>query len=593
MLKTRQNFRAPFFALITLLCGAVGLTFEDAVAQDADMCNLTKAVTMTVAPDAGKMEGICKEFGGEIQDGGGQKKVCSRVDANDTFCIIADKNAFPCLGLLQHVRKCNCEHNRPALNPFFCGGKCNDQEKAVGRECLPTEAAINNGYIYPVGPISLVANYAGNVFAVSATIQPGNVAMELSHGAFTFSFTNKVGTVGVRPNAGLQGVTLSRYPVTLTVRFTVSGQGVASTIRVYTVTAVAKPGALKIYNPEERDFVLPTYGYPDLAYQSNDDEGRKIVITDDRDLFWPSQPGVTARAVTLTATSSRFLGDLLVPLSEVIIGCEQTVTISSANVSLAAAAKSGEVNSACSAIQGGADPKHLAAMTAAFDGITDDNLLAGKQDVILLLLSGGADANREFLDGDTALHKAVKAGDKLLPLAQVLAGYGADLRQRNGDGKTPLMLAAESLDRIRILDYLVGELAGGLDRRQVQTSMALGGGDCDTDENCTLKTALHYAVEGGNLEGVRRLVEAGASATALDNAGKAPIHYVAEKLKREGTDETDVTYKNMLCALLAGSESHRRAQLDLRTSGGKTAEEIANDVDGKAGRFAYIIRNCG
>ena len=39
MLKTRQNFRAPFFALIALLCGAVGLTFEDAAAQDAEMCN--------------------------------------------------------------------------------------------------------------------------------------------------------------------------------------------------------------------------------------------------------------------------------------------------------------------------------------------------------------------------------------------------------------------------------------------------------------------------------------------------------------------------------------------------------------------------
>ena len=160
----------------------------------------------------------------------------------------------------------------------------------------------------------------------------------------------------------------------------------------------------------------------------------------------------------------------------------------------------------------------------------------------------------------------------MLPLAQVLAGYGADLNQRNGDGKTPLMLAAESLDRIRILDYLVGELAGGLDRRQVKIQMALNGG-CDTGENCTLKTALHYAVEGGNLEGVRRLVEAGASATALDDAGKAPIHYVAENL---GLMAEDDIYSKMLCALLSGD---RQAQLDLRTSGGKTAEEIAKESE--------------
>ena len=359
--KEPQNFRAPFFALIVLLCGAVGLTFEDAAAQDAEMCNLTKAVTMTVAPDAGKMEGICKEFGGEIQDGGGQKKVCSRVDANDTFCIIADKNAFPCLGLLRHVRKCNCEHNRPALNPFFCG-KCDDQSNAIGGKCIPTDDAVNNGYIYPVGPISLVANYDGDVFAVSATIQSGGMTMELSHSAFTFSFASAegagAGTVGVRPDAGLQGVALSRYPVTLTFRFVPEGENAnPPTIRVYTVTAVAQPGALKIYNSVSQNFVLPTYGYPDLAYQSNEQDGRKIVITDDRELFWPSQPGVTASAVTLTATSSRFLGDLLVPLSEVIIDCEQTVTISSPNVSLVAAAKSGEVSSACNAIQGGGGPQ--------------------------------------------------------------------------------------------------------------------------------------------------------------------------------------------------------------------------------------------
>ena len=56
MLKTRQNFRAPFFALIILLCGAVGLTFEDAVAQDAEMCKLTSVVTMTASDAAETMK---------------------------------------------------------------------------------------------------------------------------------------------------------------------------------------------------------------------------------------------------------------------------------------------------------------------------------------------------------------------------------------------------------------------------------------------------------------------------------------------------------------------------------------------------------
>ena len=578
--KEPQNFRAPFFALIILLCGAVGLTLEDAAAQDAEMCNFTSVVTMTAAADreASKMEETCNKFGGTLEDGGGQKKVCSGVDANDTFCIIADKDAFPCLGLLRHVRKCNCEHNRPALNPFFCGGKCNGQEKAVGSECLLTDDVINKGYVYPVDFIPLVANYAGNVFAVSATINGDGVAMELSHSAFTLSSVGGVGTVGVRPDAGLQGVALSRYPVTLTFRFTSPDAIYAiSTTRVYTVAAVAKPGALKIYNPEERDFVLPTYGYPDLAYQEIDHEDLKIAITDGRELTLPNEVDVTEGAVTLTATSSRFLGDLLLPLS-VTIGCKSTPTISFGGVSLVAAANEGKVDDACVAIQKRVtQPNLLAAMTAAFDRITDGDLLDGKQDIILLLLSRGADPNSQFSNGDYALHKAVKAGDKFLPLAQVLAGYGAHLNLQNRDGETPLMLAAESSGRVRILDYLVGELAGGLDRRQVQTSMALGGGDCDTDENCTLKTALHYAVDGMNLAGIRRLLEAGASAIELDNAGKAPIHYVAEKLMN-----ADDIYSQMLCALLSGD---RQAQLDLRTSGGKTAEEIATGRGVRVGKL--------
>ena len=105
MLKTRQNFRAPFFAFIVLLCGVVGLTFEDAAAQDVEMCKLTSVVTIAVADDreANQVEGACEKFGGTLEDGGGQKKVCSGVDANDTFCIIGDKDAFPCLGLLRHV----------------------------------------------------------------------------------------------------------------------------------------------------------------------------------------------------------------------------------------------------------------------------------------------------------------------------------------------------------------------------------------------------------------------------------------------------------------------------------------------------------
>ena len=73
------------------------------------------------------------------------------MDANDTFCIIADKDAFPCLGLLETCAEMQLRiQTAPRLNPFFCG-KCDDQTNAIGDECLPTDDAIDKGYILSRG----------------------------------------------------------------------------------------------------------------------------------------------------------------------------------------------------------------------------------------------------------------------------------------------------------------------------------------------------------------------------------------------------------------------------------------------------------
>ena len=89
---------------------------------------------------------ICRALqgGGEAAparlEGDGELRVCSGVDKNDTFCILDSKEDLPCRGLFRHVLRCNVEFNRPALNPFFCGKKCDDdpsKPRAVGRECRP------------------------------------------------------------------------------------------------------------------------------------------------------------------------------------------------------------------------------------------------------------------------------------------------------------------------------------------------------------------------------------------------------------------------------------------------------------------------
>ena len=77
---------------------------------------------------------LCGAFGGTVQAATGGDEVCSGMDANDTFCIMDSAAGFPCRGLFKHLRTCNLTHNRPALNPFFCGARCGAQ-KAVGSKC--------------------------------------------------------------------------------------------------------------------------------------------------------------------------------------------------------------------------------------------------------------------------------------------------------------------------------------------------------------------------------------------------------------------------------------------------------------------------
>ena len=77
----------------------------------------------------------CRMLGGEVQIHSATGiRVCSGIDANDTFCLVDSGNAYPCRGLFRHVRTCNDDYNRRALNPFFCGARCGERA-ARGDEC--------------------------------------------------------------------------------------------------------------------------------------------------------------------------------------------------------------------------------------------------------------------------------------------------------------------------------------------------------------------------------------------------------------------------------------------------------------------------
>ena len=78
---------------------------------------------------------LCDDLGGDttVQGGG---EVCKGMDKSGTFCIVGSRDAFPCRGLYKHVINCNGGHNRPALNPFICARKCDENtERARGANC--------------------------------------------------------------------------------------------------------------------------------------------------------------------------------------------------------------------------------------------------------------------------------------------------------------------------------------------------------------------------------------------------------------------------------------------------------------------------
>ena len=122
---------------------------------------------------------LCEQLGGTLETSENEE-VCSNLDANDTFCIIGSADALPCRGLFKHVIKCNAEYNRPALNPFFCGAKCDEAfgedfpGKARGLRCervISANAAVSVSFpSSPAATIYAPEGYAGAVGAAKLSL---------------------------------------------------------------------------------------------------------------------------------------------------------------------------------------------------------------------------------------------------------------------------------------------------------------------------------------------------------------------------------------------------------------------------------------
>ncbi len=168
----------------------------------------------------------------------------------------------------------------------------------------------------------------------------------------------------------------------------------------------------------------------------------------------------------------------------------------------------------------------------------------GEPLVIELLLAAGADIeSRDEYEENTALLMA--AGGGALPVLEKLLAAGADLKCTNRRGETPLHRAA----RYRgapVIERLV-QAGGDVDARMEggETPLMLAAQNANGAEafaqllkagadvqcvNASNNSILHYAVQGGNVSMVEKILAAGVDVNAKNGQGETPLFQAVGRL---------------------------------------------------------------
>lgn len=186
------------------------------------------------------------------------------------------------------------------------------------------------------------------------------------------------------------------------------------------------------------------------------------------------------------------------------------------------------------------------------------------------LLVGGANPNSPDRRQWAPAHIAAQEGQTAALLALLRGGASSD--SRTGNGNTPLHVAAQE-GHAQVVGVLL---------REDPTSL--------TSANSSGQQPLHCAAYKGRAAAVQALLGAGASATAVDNCGDAPLHRTVAGWQKEELQQYICTAKALLEAGADPAAANQQCQtpLALASSRGfgpllkQLAEELGPQGEGNA-----------